>query len=493
MYNRHTLMLMHKTSPITRFAAPVGLLIVAGITVRVVAGTGLVVVAIVKTVPNTDSVKVTFAPVAGAADYRIYEEGRPDYVKYAGRVHRPNPAVPGKMFTTPATQIEWNGLVPGKQTRLIIEAVDTLGPTPLVNRLIEDDSSAVLAAAPAPIAVCTGENGAMVGSNSGPTPDGKTSINGQGDPANRPKVIARSQPFTVTATGKAILPSQKSAKQVVFDTFETGEITANDNGKQSVDGRQYNLHTPQADWDIVFQGSDLARSQPFVMDRHFMDVLFDGRSGDKAHLGRSASALSPRQTADFSGGRTLHLTMEMDGHLDGHRWAGFNLTPEGDPLTDFYWTHRARPVNRRNQSFFCEITDTRVILGLIDGAAQSTSAATVGLNITQRDVRSAKIYPRRVNGHGLDNRSRFDLYLRRDHYTLCEDGVKIADGTIADGLPFEQAKVYFSHFLYHSSDELFVLRNGAPHESYWIEQFPYSDERHWDNIGFEVLPGEVSL
>jgi hypothetical protein len=335
----------------------------------------------------------------------------------------------------------------------------------------------------------------MVGSNAGRTKDGKISINGQGSPDSVPKVVARSRPVVVTATGKAALPSGPDAEQVLWDTFSSAEITTADNPTPSTEGtRTYHLHSPQADWDVVFLGSDLTHSQPFVMDRHFMDLLFDGEQEGIAHKGRSACALSPQKTVDFSGGRVLHLTMEVDGHLDGHRWMGFNLAPADDPLQDVYWSHRVQKVNRSNQSFFCEITDAKITLGVIDSANQAGISRHPGPLQSQGDVRDGMITQRLPgNGQGLDNRTRFDLFLTRSSYALYEDGKPTCTGPITGGIPFEQAKVYYSHFLYHSADEQYVLQSHSPHEHYWREQFPYSDERHWDNIGFEVLPATTDL
>lgn len=474
---------------------PIGILIL---------GTGTVITAftvkdplqgrltVTKVETNIDSVKIRFSPVKGAADYRIYEESHPEKVKYAGLEHHADPVHPGKILSTPCTQIEWNGVTPNHSTPLVIEAVDKLGPTPLSNQLIEDSKSNVAPGAPAPI--CTGNESAMIGSNSGPTPDGKTSTNGQGIAGNNPHVLARSKVIMVTAIPRKVLPSGPDAKQVFFDTFSSAEITSIGTPNPLKGERQYTLRSPEAEWDLQFQGCDLAYSQPFVMDRHYMDLLFDGSRGEEKHKGRSASALSPKPTADFRDGRILHLTMEVDGHLDGHRWVAFNLSPADDPLTDLYWAHRTTPVNRTNQGFFCEVNDTKIIMGVIDGSLKNGNTVQIPNSIiTQGDVRSGVLANRgKPNGRGLDNRSRFDLFLSKTHYALYEDAKPVSAGEIVGGLPFEQAKIYFSHFLFHSSDGLFALKTHSPHEKYWIEQFPYSDERHWDNMGFEVLPATTN-
>ncbi|MDX1934176.1 MAG: hypothetical protein SFU56_16365 [Capsulimonadales bacterium] len=453
------------------------------------------VVTIRRIVPNTDSVKVAFAPVRGARDYRIFDLSRPEKVKYAGLIHRPDPKDPERFLTFPATEIEWNGIAPGTPVRLIVEAIDRVGPVPPANRSVDPVASRPVEtlSLPATDPMICDETTALIGSNAGPTPDGRISINGQGDSGKSGRVLARSRPFTVRATGKPPIPSGRDAAQILFDTFASGDITASGSADAAKGTRVFRLRTPAADWDIRFQGSDLARSQPFVMDRHYMDLLFDGPMGREKHRGRSATALSPVRTADFSGGRILHLTMEIDAHLNGTRWVGFNLSPDDDPLTDLYWSKRDGAVNRTNRAFFVEIAETRALLGVIDDATRNDPllAATGPIQV-ERDTRNAILAHRPSgNGHGLDNRSRFDLFVSRDRVALFEDGKRLCDEKIVPGLPFERAKVYFSHFLYHTALEKFVLPVHAPHERYWRDHFPYSDERHWDNLGFEVLPASV--
>jgi len=48
--------------------------------------------------------------------------------------------------------------------------------------------------------------------------------------------------------------------------------------------------------------------------------------------------------------------------------------------------------------------------------------------------------------------------------------------------------VYFTHYLFNTAGESRQLQRTAPYETYWLNSFPHSDERHWDNVGFEVLP-----
>ena len=92
----------------------------------------------------------------------------------------------------------------------------------------------------------------------------------------------------------------------------------------------------------------------------------------------------------------------------------------------------------------------------------------------------------------LDN---FDLYLSKTHYRIMEttpDGlnslVRDKDFPVGASLPFDKCQVYFVHQLYHTSNdrqELILYGNGA--DSYWYNNRPWCDGRHWDNCAFEVL------
>ena len=54
-------------------------------------------------------------------------------------------------------------------------------------------------------------------------------------------------------------------------------------------------------------------------------------------------------------------------------------------------------------------------------------------------------------------------------------------------LPFSRAAVYFVHQINHTDLDRQELIQWAPSESYWINNRPFADERHWDNMGFEVV------
>jgi hypothetical protein len=91
------------------------------------------------------------------------------------------------------------------------------------------------------------------------------------------------------------------------------------------------------------------------------------------------------------------------------------------------------------------------------------------------------------NGYGLDNRSRMDVFLNTTHYQVHEDGVKMEDHPWPVPLAYSKCWVYFVQYVYHSDLDHQELLQNSPTETYWLNQVPHSDERHWANFGMETL------
>ena len=88
---------------------------------------------------------------------------------------------------------------------------------------------------------------------------------------------------------------------------------------------------------------------------------------------------------------------------------------------------------------------------------------------------------------GLDRRAQFDLYISKNRVVAIEDGYLVADSTLPVDFPFEDINVNFTHLIYHTWNEIGEVRTWLPDNAYWINFRPFADERHWDNMGFEVL------
>jgi hypothetical protein len=521
------------------------------------------------------AVKVFYRPVPGAKDYRIYDVTNPNNVKYAGLVHlKPDTKCPGQYcdkhfvlqadgvtpvfpyqianggsggaqsLDVPAVQIDWNSVGDGAVHTLVVEAVDMLGPVPQGSLYQGEYNTPIVSPVPA---------GAMAGSNKGPTNDGKISTNGQGPYTNMPQVLARSQPFNVQADrGYQAIPSRPSALQRFFDTFETSEnatvlqVARDDRtlDKYANIGMMrwtMNAGTSRA-WEIEYRQADNNNSMPFISADHFMDMLFDGGtagSGAPGHENIASMAMTPVQTVDMTGGKILHMTMEVDAHQSKRKWMGFSMAPASDPLAAWH-PDGGVPLNTTNRGVFLELRDGECTLDIYTGpsgyaAPTGTAGGAHGSRLWGGSGGSAytcgewdMYVPASLsrNGLGFDDKSRYDVFISETRVALFQDGHLIRQSAIPAGsfswINSGPVKVYFTHYVYHTTNDVDELKHGTnlgqnncyPMNAYWFNNpltgtqasetncgraypagfgFRYSDERHWDNMGFETLaPGEIS-
>jgi hypothetical protein len=431
---------------------------------------------------------------------------------------------------------------------LVVEAVDQLGPVPQANLYATDGQPG----APITPLVNPLPAGAMLGNNKGLTADGNVSTNGHGPHTNRPQMIARSRPFVVEARAdiKAI-PSKASATQQFFDTFENAEndtirLLSREDGQSDSFGNvgtmTYSLNGGTSkEWRIEYRQADNMHSMPFVANDHFMDMLFDGVTpgvSGPGHTTYGSMAMTPTQTLDMSGGRVVHLTMEVDGHQSLRRWLALQLAPASDPLQR--WDPFGGPINNTDRAVFLEFRDGGCTLDIFTGPKSGTDRTPTGtaggsahgarlwggsgavggapIMCGWDQMYNPSLFSK--NGLGHDDRSRYDFFISQTHAALFQDGHLIVQSDIPAGSfawANEPLKAYYSHYLYHTENDRRELKsvqvNGAgmcyPQNAYWFNDavqgtsasdnycaiaypagygFPYSDERHWDNMGFEVLP-----
>ncbi len=500
------------------FAAPLPNVVVTGVAV------------------NASSAKIDYEPVPGAQDYRVYDVANPTVVKYAGIVHldagtgahfvlQPDAITPSFPYTStanwhggtgprtldvPSTEIEWNRLQDGRPHTLVVQAVDALGPVPAGN-LTDVGNLAVFPPADRP------------GIGEGPTRDGYVSINGQGPITSTPHVLAQSGAFVAQANpALRPIPSRPDATQAFLDTFDDAEAASlvqagsvvNAFGSPNAITYTLNAGTAKAS-DLLFQGVDTTVTRPSIVAGQYQDALFDGQTTSTltrftqpfSHTLYASSSLSPRTPADLSSGKMLHLTEEVDRHLDRtNRWLSFELAPATEPLTSFRAddsvfggnaaTANAAPVSASNRALWVQVMAGSCDATLLEGSRSPTDNRPLVNNFVPLSSAITGTYPLCYqplnwgdNGLGLDNRSRLDLFVTTRHLALFEDGTLLMQADIPDGgLPFTSARAYFTHYLYNTLGENQRLRIAAPYETNWLNNFAYSDERHWDNMGLEVLP-----
>ncbi len=446
--------------------------------------------------PSHSSAKISFVPVPGARDYRIFDVANPLDVKYAGLVHLT--AAPGCAgdrdydltntscyrhlatnrdgslvfplraeggygnggakkgptgYDGPAYSIDYNGLGDGRPHTLIVEAVDALGPAPYLNLYRETDIKAF-----APLFPGAHDHAHMVmlGGNKGPTKDGRTSTNGQGPYTNNPQAIATSRPFVVQAD-RNYTPIIAGASQVFLDTFEDasplvqqpGDCDTYTNDRGDWGGREWTLNagTDKA-WRIIARQIDCATTMPFISSSHFMDVLAER---DLTVYG--SLSMTPERTFQLNGG-ILHLTQEVDDVMFGNRWMDFNIAPASDPLV--HWNHQDKSLNRGNQWLFMmnfgPYSQFNAQLLIANGPAGNVNTPGAVVNPWTGGVEDL-FDPRTLapNGLGFDNKRRWDFFLSSGWAALFIDGRLVKQGAIpATAWLSTPLKVYFSHYSYHS-------------------------------------------
>ena len=417
---------------------------------------------------NDDSAIVSFAAVPGASDYRVYDTAHPNTVKYSGG----------------SLSIEMNGLDPAGAT-LVVEAVDKLGPFQTMDGM----------AGP----------GAM-------QMDGMhQAINGQGDPSNIPAVLARSAPTPVNLT-----PRGMAGTQVFSDNFRAEPPLAALPLPAPQPGTNYGVPDcfasyANAKWTILNYGGDLDDSKVFFMGSHFMDTLYDGgtpHTNSPMHNNNASLVMMPNVTADISGGKVLHVTFEVDAHMDGRRWCDVFVGAAGDTLVDpgKFADFAGRRPTLSGKLFRWEIQNNQHALSVFPGVQPDAYSDIVHLTHQENGVgpdsfgicaRSGPWCKIPWNGTSgdLDKRHKFDLYLSQNRAVIMEQGQVVKDAVFPAGvtLPFDHCQVYFVHQLYHTGNDRPELLNYSPDETYWINNRPYSDERHWDNCAFSVLDAFPAL
>jgi hypothetical protein len=424
-------------------------------------------VVITKVVPNDDSALVCFEPIPGAVDYRVFKKGRPDYPKYSG----------GGLC------IESNGIDPDKGADLVVEAVDKLGPFQKMDGFMGPGTM--------------NADGSM-----------RAAINGQGDPSNHPYVLARSPVFHVDCKPRGL-----SGKDAFFDRFGDkapfepvahmdDAIVAANGGDVNGPANRYVREYRNDRWNIRNYWGDMANTRIFLMARHFMDTVYDGGtpgSNVPVHNNNASLVMMPRATADLAGGGVLHVTFEVDAHFSGRRWIDVLVAPKDDPLIHpgkFSEMHEKATVS--GDAFRWRILSTGHEAQLYLGGNETKLLPGHGWKDTQATARDGRVRAKlTANGttQDLDKRHRFDLYLSRTHCRLEErtaagDLITRTETDFPNGvvLPFTQCQVYFVHQVYHTANERPGAMEWTPNEVYWINHRPWADERHWDNMGFEVLP-----
>ena len=144
--------------------------------------------------------------------------------------------------------------------------------------------------------------------------------------------------------------------------------------------------------------------------------------------------MTPVQTVDMTGGKILHMTMEVDGHQSKRKWMGFNMSPASDPLAAWH-PDGGVPLNNTNRGVFLELQGRRLYARHLHGAARHRAPTgtaggprfqAVGRQRLQRPTTGEfeTYVPGNFsrNGLGFDDKSRFDFFISETRAALFQDG-----------------------------------------------------------------------
>jgi hypothetical protein len=208
--------------------------------------------------------------------------------------------------------------------------------------------------------------------------------------------------------------------------------------------------------------------------------------------------------------------MLVDSHMSFRRWMGFDLSPASDPLQSWEQPDN-HTLNNTNSAFYFDVSMHGCALDIYNSSGNaSTPAFTSSCDLSNLfDPQTGQLF-----SHGFDDRTKWDLFVSQTHVALFQDGRLAYQTDIpASAMPWFSAaaiKAYFTHYTYHTDADINDLETvtfdqttlAYPENSYWFNDpvngtsassdsagiayppgygFPHSDERHWDNMGFEVL------
>ncbi len=413
-------------------------------------------------VPNDDGAKIYFAAIPGAVDYRAFKITHPNSVKYSGG----------------GLSIELNGLDPVAGDDVIVEAVDKLGPFQTSDGMYSPGMHQL--------------NGNII-----------SAINGQGDPSNVPNVIAASAIIHPVPA-----PFVLNGEQVFLDNFRNEHPLVSvpyaqiDSGVTGNSKQKRDITEDQNDkWIMRTYDAHPGKSHLFFMGSHFMDTLYD-----RNHVLLGKTIVIPKANPVITPGQVLHVTFEVDAHLSLRRSLGLIISTANDSLI---MPTGGGPPTRSGYSFEWKIRpDFHEALVYRNRIPFKVNRDTHTHNYRQssRGNSSGSLYPGGLNGgmDSLDSRHKFDLFISNTHYVALEEGIVVKDEDLTqivnpDSMMVENQTlnwlinaplaINFYHSIYHSDADHIDLLSGAvePYPFYWLNYRPYGDERHWDNMGFEVL------
>jgi hypothetical protein len=240
------------------------------------------------------------------------------------------------------------------------------------------------------------------------------------------------------------------------------------------------------------------------------------------HVANGSMTMQPRAKdgsnwfGDISGGRVFHFTMEVDSHLSNRRFLVVLLKGRGQALYNAAPTKMhdedLQPANRAT-------TDANLFAWVINGSNHDivmyknngsvtgrpydriNPLATGDYNDAQAAGREA-LYQTEPRAQGTarehDKMHRFHLYVSATRFRIVEETPEgIYSVVVERDFPAgtvlsvgDQIEPVAVQELYHTGIDALGGEQynsgsypGGPENMHWINNRPYCDERHWDNMG----------
>jgi hypothetical protein len=228
-------------------------------------------------------------------------------------------------------------------------------------------------------------------------------------------------------------------------------------------------------------------------------------------LAYSSLSLRPKASADITGGKVLHITGEWDAHNSDRRWQDVFIAPKGDAIAQSNWAEfifnpmasknciavsidldkvRVRQFDAINGPPGTPGNQGEILYERFTGESPSDNSLPCWRCNPVTASPSQTGHTSWANGldNANDNRHRFDIFLSASRIKVYEEGLLRVDWTLPFPLSYSQFDMWFVQQLYHTSLEHWEIVNQyIETESLWRDRTPYTDQRHWDNLGFEVV------
>jgi hypothetical protein len=486
----------------------------------------------VRVVPNRDSAILALPGVDGVKDYRAFAipagvsvetkeeggEGISGTTIYCAGYRQHNDAFTGDRELL--SEVEVAGLK--GPTRLVVEALDR--PCPFTGVRGKDHADLRLNGTTtqeglAPPVIYTEEEieksyGSVVENG-----HGGAEVLGTPAPPSTPRVLARTTVLVTplgygTARVGSFFDDFASDDQPAFvrdlDDFarsQRGKLFQNqrwsffsygaENAQFFVDRGQ--LRTVVADWmqDIFASNFAMPRRPAALSDTDYLHVTFEvGSSGTARRywwlflcgaetLGETMDPETGLPRSNFI--QTPFFYANDGRNLSVEGWNCLQVLPlDGAPF-------QMAPDGTRPE------TDLRVVVNKAGDLGRSSvrSVGPLQLNadwtsfagwLRQQDASGALVAPMLDDRLLQSQRTRFDLYVRRDRVILYADGAqRLCNDFPNVPLTMAEAAVGFGHVLYHSAAERHELAwtsNNRTGQRYYLENTPFIDARSWDNLGY---------